>query len=139
MNAFQRHPEFEDGKQFLGLRSSLENHNCSLNAECPVTTRSPAARVRIIVSLRDIVPGEEIYICYNRRLGLDMKPDSLVRRRDPPVDLLRSLVQQGKNPQEFDFYLNESNLKFKWRIICPDHCFCKNPETRKLFMEAKLL
>jgi len=49
-----------------------------------------------------------------------MEPDSLVRRRDPPVAVLRSLVQQGKNPQEFDFYLNESNLKFKWGIICPD-------------------
>ena len=32
MNAFQGHPEFEDGKQFLGLRSSRVNHNCSLNA-----------------------------------------------------------------------------------------------------------
>jgi len=68
-----------------------------------------------------------------------MEPNSLVRRRDPPTALLRSLIQQGKNPREFDFIVNGSNLKFNWGIICPNDCFCKNPEKRKLILEAKQL
>ena len=136
LNSFQEPPYLENGKQFLGLRSSRVNHNCSPNA---AISYDYVARVQIIFSLRDIQPGEEICICYYAHLTLDMEPDSVVRRRDPPVAVLRSMIQQGKNPREFDFIVNESNLKLNWGIICPEDCFCKNPEKRKLILKAKQL
>ena len=46
------------------------------------------------------------------------------------------MIQQGKNPREFDFIWNESNLKFNWGIICPDDFFSKNPEKRNFNLEA---
>lgn len=76
------------------------------------------ARVIIIFSLREIQSGEEICICYCEHVDRD------IININPDINLSIS---------------NESKLNFSWGIICPDDCFCKNENTRRLIDEAKPL
>ncbi len=46
---------------------------------------------------------------------------------------------ERESSEELEFANIERSLKGNWGITCPSDCFCKNPRSKKLVLEAKRL
>jgi len=108
----------DGGKDYVALRVSIVNHDCKPNAGY---VYDEMARVEILFAQRDILPGEEICICYCSFSNLNLER--------PTSDL----------PPEEEFQFIQKTLLTTWGITCPKNCFCKESEIRKLVLEGRKL
>ncbi len=118
LNAFNGSSSREDGKHYVGVRLSRLNHSCHPNAD---HVYDDVACVAILFAQRDIQPGEEICIDYTYFRALEPSRPT------------------AKLDSKEEFKLIQSNLLDKFGIICPDDCFCKNSESKKLIVKGRKL
>jgi len=114
----------DGGKNLIGVRSSRLNHSCLPNAGVCYEDES---RVEIVFAQQDILPGQEVTICYYTHFK-NLGPSTVSEEED----------HSSQNRMEDDFSENQSALK-AWGITCPADCFCKDPKTRKLILKGKRL
>ncbi len=108
-------------QKLVALRISRLNHCCQPNAD---TIYDETARVAILFAQKDILPGEEISICYYH-------PFSKF-----PVEQ-RSGLPDCSLEEELD--VTRNTTLHLYGITCPTGCFCKDPAVRNLFNEAAKL
>ena len=127
LNSFGGDKERDDGKPFIGLRTSRVNHSCQPNA---CVSYDQVARVSILVAQQDIQSGEEICINYSFFGSYSSPPDGygFTHSKD-----------DGLSPEDQDFADIKRSLKFNWGITCPPDCYCNNPQAKKLILEGKKL
>ncbi len=116
INALGGDPARDGGKNYVGLRVSRVNHDCKPNAGY---VYDEVARVEIIFAQRDIQIGEEVCICYYSFSSLNLERPTA-----------------GLAPEE-EFKFIQKTLLTTWGITCPENCFCKDLEIRKLVLEGR--
>jgi len=110
------------GPKAVALRIARVNHSCQPNA---ATIYDKTAQVDILFALKDIQPGEEIFISYYSHLLA-----------------LGSACLSNSNPKwnlgkEFNYLKNRILSGFG--ITCPASCSCNDPTIRALIHEARQL
>ena len=118
LNQVEGDEDRDGGKPFVGLRLARVNHNCQSNA---AHVYDEVARVIVLYALRDIEPNEEICITYTNFANLSPKRPNAV------------------HSSEKEFKLIQLTLQDSWGVTCPDDCYCKDIEARKLVLEGRRL
>jgi len=103
-------------EQYIGLRFSRVNHSCQPNADYVL---DEATGVIILFALKNIQCGDEICINYW-----------------PFVDLDFNRKTAKLSPEE-EFASVQNYLANRYGIICPEDCYCRDSNARRLVLEGR--
>ena len=111
-------------KSSVALRIARVNHACKPNGSI---IYDETARVAILYSLKDILPGEEITVCYYYRFFTILSDLSLSGSLVPPPD----------SSIEMQLSCLKTVMASVHGVTCPSDCFCYDPAILALVREGK--